>query len=145
MKARKAIFVVVLLVLGAAMWAQSYDDTTVVYKITREQLSGYLKYLGYAPSNVKERTISMKLAGYSTFISVNGSDLQIYAWFSGPADPDLVNKFNATYRFASAYWDEENDICVQCDIDMEGGITLGAISEWIKTYATLLDDWNSLE
>ena len=96
MKARKALFVVVLLVLGFAMWAQSYDETTVVYKITRDQLSGYLSSLDYKPSNVKERTLSLKINGYSAFISCNGTNLQVYAWFSGPADPDLVNKFNSS-------------------------------------------------
>lgn len=145
MKARKAIVVVVLLVLGFAMWAQTYDETTVVYKITRDQLSGYLSSLSYKPSNVKERTLSLKVNGYSAFISCNGTNLQVYAWFSGPADPDLVNKFNASYRFASAYWDEENDVCIQSDLDMEAGITLGAIGEWLETFGQLLDDYNDLE
>lgn len=145
MKARKAVFVLVLLVLGFAMWAQSYDETMVVYKITRDQLSGYLRSLDYSPSNIKDKFLGLEVNGYNVTLLCNGTNLEVFKWFSGPADPDLVNEFNSGYRFAYAYWDDENDICVKSDLDMEKGITLGSIGEWLDTFGQLLDTYNEIE
>jgi hypothetical protein len=145
MKAGRILSVAVLVLLGAGVQAQTWKENQVLYSASRDYLVGYLRSLGYAPSNVKEKTISVKLQGYPAFISVNPNDLQIYSWFTGPADPSLINRFNANYRFASAYWNEANDICVQSDLDLEGGVTLGAIGAWVQTFGALLDDYTKLE
>lgn len=132
------------LALGA-LAAQGFDESAVITSTDRETISAYLKFLGYSPENVEEQSIRISLQGYKCYIAVNESDLQAYAWFEGPADAELVNKFNSEYRFASAYYDEEGDVCVQSDLDFAGGSTLGAFREFIKTFASLLEDYASLE
>jgi hypothetical protein len=129
----------------ASLAAQKFDESAVISSTDRETVSAYLKFLGYSPENVKEKSIRFNLQGYKCYLSVNESDLQAYAWFEGPADPELINKFNSEYRFASAYYDEENDVCVQSDLDFAGGSTLGALKEFIKTFGSLLEDYSSLE
>jgi hypothetical protein len=129
----------------ASLAAQKFDESAVISSTDRETVSAYLKFLGYSPENVKEKSIRFNLQGYKCYIAVNESDLQAYAWFEGPADAKLVNKFNSEYRFASAYYDEENDVCIQSDLDFAGGSTLGALKEFIKTFGSLLEDYSSLE
>ena len=92
-------------------------------------------------------TAMFSLAAMDLSWSDFGSRLQfdIMLRFQGPADAELVNKFNSEYRFASAYYDEESDICVQSDLDFEGGATLGALKQFIKTFASLLEDYSSLK
>jgi hypothetical protein len=144
---RKKIALVVLFTVLALgfLSAQKFDESAVITSADRETISGYLTFLGYSPENVKDKSIRINLQGYKCYISVNESDLQAYAWFEGPADAELINKFNSEYRFASAYYDEENDVCVQSDFDFAGGSTLGAFREFIKTFGSLLEDYSSLE
>jgi len=125
--------------------AQKFDESVVITSADRETISGYLTFLGYSPENSEEKSIGINLQGYKCFILVNAGDIHVYAWFQGPADPELVNKFNSEYRFASAFYDEEGDICVQSDLDFEGGTTLGALKQFIKTFASLLEDYSTLK
>jgi hypothetical protein len=146
MRHKKAALIVLFSALAlGALAAQGFDESAVITATNRETISDYLKFLGYSPENVKEQSIRIALQGYKCYIMVNESDLQAYAWFEGPADAELVNKFNSEYRFASAYYDEEGDICVQSDLDFSGGTTLGAFREFIKTFSSLLEDYSSLE
>lgn len=146
MRHKKITLVVLFSVLALGfLSAQKFDESAVITSADRETISGYLKFLGYSPENSKEKSIGLNLQGYKCFILVNGADLHVYAWFQGPADAELVNKFNSEYRFASAYYDEEGDICVQSDLDFEGGITLGALKQFIKTFASLLEDYSTLK
>ncbi len=133
------------LLLAAPLAAQEFDPGKVITGISREDLSVFLRSLGYAPSNVKERTLKLEIGGFSSFISVNNDDLQLYTWFAGPADPARVNRFNESYRFSCAYYDSENDVCVQSDLDLAGGVTCGAIKGWIAIYADLLKSWDESE
>lgn len=146
MRTKKSILVALSLALSlAALGAQSFDESAVLTAVDRPTIFGYLSQLGYSPENVKERSIRLTLQGYFCTVLVNETDIQVYAWFEGPADADLVNRFNSEYRFASAYYDEEGDICLQSDLDFEGGSTLGAFRVFIKTFSALLEDYSNFE
>jgi hypothetical protein len=146
MRRKKTALVVLFSALALGfVFAQNFDESAVITSADRETISGYLKFLGYSPENAEEKSIGINLQGYKCFILVNGGDIHAYAWFKGPADAELVNKFNSEYRFASAFYDEEGDICVQSDLDFEGGTTLGAFRQFIKTFASLLEDYSSSE
>jgi len=67
-------------------------------------------------------------------------NLQLYAGFAMQQKPALeaVNTWNRTKRFGRAYIDDEGDPVLEGDLDLEGGISAGAIAEFLRTFAELV-------
>ena len=50
----------------------------------------------------------------------------------------FVNAWNLEKRFAKAYLDADNDLVLEWDVDFDGGVTVGFISESVQTFQTML-------
>jgi hypothetical protein len=140
---RKAILLACLasLVVGGAAFAQNWDENQVITNLARDDALKYLTWVGYNVEASKEKSIIIKVAGLSCAIQINGTDMKIYTWLPGPADPDKINRWNESYRFARAYFDDEKDICLQYDVDIEPGVCLKSIKEMVRTFSSLLSSW----
>jgi hypothetical protein len=51
----------------------------------------------------------------------------------------FVNAWNYEKRFAKAYLDSDNDLVLEWDVDFDGGVTVGFISESVQTFQTMLN------
>ena len=69
--------------------------------------------------------------------------LQLYAGFTG-FDVTLgrINEWNRTKRFSKAYLDDDDDPCLESDFDLEGGVSLNSISEFIKTFGISVETFH---
>ncbi|MEZ0348745.1 MAG: YbjN domain-containing protein [Thermus sp.] len=63
--------------------------------------------------------------------------LSLSAGFSLEETPslDLVNAWNRERRFSRAYVDEEGDLWVESDLDLTGGVSLGAVTAFLRLFA----------
>jgi hypothetical protein len=66
--------------------------------------------------------------------------IQLSTGFSMSNGPSLekINEWNRTKRYARAYLDKEGDPRVEVDLDLEGGVTEGAIKELFRTNSAVL-------
>ena len=51
---------------------------------------------------------------------------------------EKVNQWNNEKRFSRAYLDRDGDANVEWDIDLEGGVTVEAVREGIRTFQTVV-------
>jgi len=68
------------------------------------------------------------------FRKSSGKSLQLYAGFNTDSSIKDMNTWNKDKRFSRAYIDDENDPVLESDLDLEGGVTLGAVNEFIDTF-----------
>ena len=52
----------------------------------------------------------------------------------GPADLDLANAWNKDHRFSRAYVDEEGNIWLELELDLSGGVSLGAVRTFLELF-----------
>lgn len=130
---------------AAAQPAPAPDFRPVAAPLSTDLVAGYLNEFGHETSAVKDHDdmLRLVLGDYKCYLIVNKSDLQIYAWFDGPVPVETVNKFNEAYRFCNAYVDEDKDVCIESDLDFEGGSTVGAFNTFINTFLSLLKAYSS--
>jgi hypothetical protein len=50
----------------------------------------------------------------------------------------FVNAWNYEKRFAKAYLDADQDLVLEWDVDLDGGVTVGFVSESVATFQTML-------
>ena len=76
-----------------------------------------------------------ELDDYKVLLYNKKKALQMYAGFSG-FDVTLgrINEWNRTKRFSKAYLDDDDDPCLESDLDLEGGVATAAIEEFIETF-----------
>lgn len=48
-----------------------------------------------------------------------------------PIDAEILNDWNATKRYSTAYRNDEGSACIDSDLVVEGGITAGAIEHFM--------------
>jgi hypothetical protein len=75
------------------------------------------------------------------FYKVEGGraqSIQFFAGFSAKPPVDQVNQWNRQKRFGRAYLDKDNDVCLEMDVDLEGGVRPEYIGEALRTWRALL-------
>lgn len=85
---------------------------------------------------IAQGTYRFKLGGYKVLLFNKGKNLQFYASFKKKVTLGRVNEWNASKRYTRAYLDKEGDPCLEADLDIEGGVSYGAIAEFFKTWVT---------
>ncbi|MGL4285802.1 MAG: YbjN domain-containing protein, partial [Phreatobacter sp.] len=51
----------------------------------------------------------------------------------------FVNAWNYEKRFAKTYLDSDNDLVLEWDVDFDGGVNVGFISESVATFQTMIN------
>ncbi|MBS1724484.1 MAG: YbjN domain-containing protein [Armatimonadetes bacterium] len=84
--------------------------------------------------------------------TINGNEVSLYQFVEGkegaksltlslgldlPTKCDMakVNAFNESVRFVKAFLDDDGDPFLVSDFDIEGGVSIGTVKEWITTFA----------
>lgn len=85
---------------------------------------------------IAQGTYRFRLGGFKVLFFNKGKNLQFYASFKKKTTLGRINEWNAGKRYTRAYLDKEGDPCLEADLDIEGGISYGAIAEFFKTWVT---------
>lgn len=132
------LFLAVLFLVGAAL-AQ-----TVVKGLTPAELEAVLKQSGipYEKTGAQEYRVEMaglkKVWLYLDFCQGDRCGvLSLSAGFTleEPPDLELVNQWNREHRFSRAYLDDEGAVWVESDLDLTGGVSLGAVQAFLELFA----------
>ncbi len=84
-----------------------------------------------------ENRVTFELNEHPVILIVQAKNLQIAAVFSGrKATLAWVNEWNRSKRFSRAYLDREGDAVLTSDLDLEGGVSRGAVREFVNTFGS---------
>lgn len=110
--------------------------TGVVTKITLADGELFLKTLGAPYKKVAGNVYAFEYEGVRMLVVNNQTDLQISAGFdtSEPISLTAINSWNTQMRYTKAYLDPEGVSVIVSDIDLRGGVTLGAVKEFVSTF-----------
>jgi Putative bacterial sensory transduction regulator len=85
---------------------------------------------------VRPGLYSFNLGGYPTLLLNKGTNLEFYASFKKKVTMGRINDWNAGKRYTRAYINKEGNPVLEADLDLEGGVSYGAIAEFFKTWVT---------
>ena len=151
--------VVVLTLLGIAMVAppraQAADEGQVVFGVTADDVAGVIKKLDYDSKQDIDKDgdprFTITLAGFKVVLNFydKQNDTNVYTTFvlysCYTKDPkvsaDVINAWNRDKRFSRAYLNKDGDACVEADLDLRGGDTLGSMSQFIVRYRQTVNEF----
>jgi hypothetical protein len=115
----------------------------VINKMTPSDVEELLRDMGYEFERLSGENTAYRfqLAGRPVviFLSRTGMNLQLWTYLTGrKVSLDQINSWNRSKRFSRAYLDDDGDPNVEYDIDLEGGVTLGAVREGIETFEAVV-------
>ena len=125
-------------------------------KITADPavIAGYLRDRGYkaevSEGKDGDPLITSGSSGYKWAVLFYGctdhkacGSVQFHAGFQAKTKPELstINAFNRDKRFSKAYLDNENDPCIDMDVEMSGGTSEEAFKQALANWDTLFGDF----
>lgn len=116
----------------------------VITTMTMNDLDGILRRMGYSfePIADKPRQRRFRLEGRPVVVTLSERGNNILLWSYVPGNGQVtmakVNDWNKEKRFSRAYLDSDGDPNVEYDVDLDGGSTLGAVQEGIRTFGLVL-------
>lgn len=132
---RLALLTVFGSIVGVAPFASAAEND-VIKELSIADTERILESLKLEFKEVGQGTYRFEIGGYKTLLFNKGKNLQFYAGFKKKVTLSRINEWNASKRYTRAYADKEGDPVLEADIDLEGGVTYGAITEFFKTWVT---------
>jgi hypothetical protein len=131
---------------AAPLAVQAAEDGTdvVISMITTEELRSIMKAEGYETTFDKDGDVVWKIEGFKShvFVAKDGKAIQFHSSFSdGNATLKKVNEWNRTKRFSRTYLDDDGDPHLELDLDMDGGVTVARLLDFLKTCRVSFDAW----
>jgi len=125
--------------------AQGPSPEFVARKITPSQLLHLMRREGYDVELVDDGSIAWKNDGYRTWLhtSAEGACLRFSIGFKGKGEVSLqrVNKWNRRGSFSRSYLDDEGDPHLVLEIELEGGVTVARLLDWLVTCRCVFRIW----
>jgi hypothetical protein len=127
--------IIAVALLAAPAFTPRVAAQEVMREVSTDQLRKLLESMGYEVEQPKEEVLQFAIEGHTAVIINNKTNIQLYSYFKKKKmDLKKINEWNATKRYSRVYIDRDGDAVIDWDIDLEGGITAGALKESIKTY-----------
>ena len=114
--------------------AGGVSNRTIVKRLPNSTAQAILRSLGIAFRTLKPGVYRFRLGGYTVLFFNKKRNCQLYAGFRNKPGLAAVNAWNKSKRFSRAYLDRVNDAVIESDLDFDGGTTVGAIKEFIRTF-----------
>lgn len=94
-------------------------------------------------------TLTFKLATYTVTMffydcqETGCSSLRLFAGFSldAPTSDEMLNDWNSDKRFSTAYRNDEGWACLDEDLVLRGGVTLGAVEQFVLNFRERLGEY----
>lgn len=122
--------------------AQALANNQIVERVDAKFVQRILNDMGFTGSQIDEDgdvTVMMQGMEVTLFIDETKTSVQFYFGMRGTdAGLDTVNSWNRTKRYSRAYLDKEGDPILESDLDLEGGVTVARIKDFVKTYGLSL-------
>ena len=128
-----AVACVFLTFFAAAVGA---DQGEIIKELSVTNTERILEAMKVEYTEVSAGTYRFNLGGYKTLLFNKGKNLQFYASFKRKTTLGRVNDWNAGKRYTRAYLDKDGDPVLEADLDLEGGVSYGAVAEFFKTWVT---------
>jgi hypothetical protein len=117
----------------------------IVTQLSNSQVAAALKRLGfeYKATDKDPSNFVFTMDDYKVVLLNYPNSIQLYAGFKsgGKVSLETINTWNREKRFSRAYIDSDKDAVLESDLDLEGGVSNGAIDEFIRTFRTSLKDF----
>lgn len=135
--------------------ARARVEEPVLTRVTPKMVEAVLQGMGVSyqrsVDSQGDPMFSFKLstydvAMYSYDCNADGcASLRLFAGFRMDEPPTVehINAWNRTKRFSTAYLDSEDDPCLDEDLIVNGGVTAGAIEQFILNYRTRLNEFTA--
>ncbi len=124
--------------------AQHSGASTVIQTISSPELAQIFKDEGYSYLVDSDGDIRWKIDGVKTLVVRSEKGNQLSFSVSFDVDRNLaekVNEWNKSKRFSRSYLDKEGDPVLQCDLELDGGITRARVADFLKTCRVSLSAW----
>ncbi len=126
---------VYVLALGLALVGSS-QAAEVVKSLSNAEVEAIVSvYTDGNYTDLEDGDFGFELAGVKVILFHSGQNMQLYSGFRHSSSVHAMNEWNKGKRFSRAYLDDENDPCIESDLDLEGGSSVGAVREFIDTFA----------
>lgn len=145
MKKFACLLAVVILCVSACSVAFA-DSTTLVEKMSLQDLNGFLSEEGFRPEIKNNGNCEFKLKGLivQMFLYDDGTSVQFHCgWSNTNVTMEDVNKWNMEWRLAKAYLDVDGDPHLELDMDLDGGITVQRLRNFMQNCSFFLDKFVS--
>ncbi len=119
--------------LGFSMPARA-EDGEIIKELSVTNTEKILEALKLEYDEIAQGTYRFKFAGYKVLLFNKGKNLQFYASFKRKTTLGRINEWNLGKRYTRAYLDKDGDPCLEADLDLEGGVSYGAVAEFFKTW-----------
>ncbi len=131
--------------------ARAALETPVYYRLSAETMEQVLRRMGLdyerGEDDDGDPKFEFKLATYNVVIYTNGceeegcANLRIYAGFDTKPSPEIIIEWGRTKRYATAYLSEEGKARLDNDFVIKGGVTLGAVEDFIINFRNRLTEF----
>ena len=126
---------------ASASGSTSRSSGEVITSISVGDLRSLLSEMGYEPRTLEgqDNAWAVQMGDRPVLIRVGGEGKNLLLWsYVQGGSLDKVNQWNKEKRFSRAYLDGDGDANVEWDIDLEGGVTVEAVREGIRTFQSVV-------
>jgi len=114
--------------------AEPVPAREVVTELSFPELLSLLVGEGFIPMAMDARRVTVIKDARVMVFAISDQTLSFYyAVANVPLAPAQINAWNRGFRFSRAYLDDDGDPSLETDLDLEGGVTRGAVTEWVRT------------
>jgi len=118
-------------------------DHTVLTTVTPQQVQAYLGELGFTGSSIdKDGDIFVNMQGHRVLLLIGSYEGRCvsprFAMAGTKATMETVNTWNKDMRFSRAFLDSDGDPVLEADLDMDGGVTVDRVKDFLRTYSMSL-------
>jgi hypothetical protein len=125
------------------------NQSTVVTSLLPDEIGPVLEELGLTYEIDKDGrgdpVFQFAAAGFNMALFLYGKDeasgryssLQMYVGFREPSPLAKINDWNAEWRFGRAYQSKESGARLESDLDLAGGVTVGAVKAFVHRFESL--------
>jgi hypothetical protein len=113
----------------------------VITSISVDDLRSLLSEMGFEPRSLEgqDNAWAVQMADRPVLIRIGGEGKNLLLWsYVQGGSINKVNEWNKEKRFSRAYLDGDGDANVEWDIDLEGGVTIDAVREGIRTFQSVV-------
>jgi hypothetical protein len=126
---------------AGASESTSRSSGEVITSISVGDLRSLLSEMGYQPRSLEgqDNAWAVQMADRPVLIRIGGEGKNLLLWsYVQGGSINKVNEWNKEKRFSRAYLDGDGDANVEWDIDLEGGVTIDAVREGIRTFQSVV-------
>jgi hypothetical protein len=131
--------------------AMTRVETPVYYRLSPEAIEQVLRRLGLGFERGQDEEenpqFEFTLATYPVVLYAGSCEeegcdnLRIYAGFDAAPSQEKIIEWGRTKRYATAYLSEEGKACLDSDLVIKGGLTLGAVEAFITNFRDRLGEF----